>query len=133
MGNNVGLLMTDKDPKVFQSYCKQAVHVDYARAGAIATESVTIPVGTVSRNEEFLSHTFESQLRNAGMPVLLKGGFLILDAPYTICQQGDVLTSDQAKLLKVFFYQLSEFRINPIAVLHDGAVSELSPDHSMDV
>ena len=125
--------MTNKDPKTFMNYCSKAIHADYARAGVVATETITVPSGTVSRNDEPLSHTFESQLRNAGMPVLLKGGFLILDAPHTICQEGDLLTSDQAKLLKIFFHQLSEFKLRPIAVLHNGTISEFTSNTSMDI
>lgn len=61
-------------PEEFSRYCKSLSHVDYARAGGVATETVVVPSGPVTRNDEPLSHTLESQLRNSGMPVLLKKG-----------------------------------------------------------
>lgn len=118
--------MTEQEPELFLEYCKNLRYIDYARAGSIINETITIPIGPLMVNDEPLSHTLESQLRSAGMPILLKKGVLILDSQYELCREGDILTADQAKLLKIFFYQLSEFKISPLVSLHKGIITEYS-------
>lgn len=55
-------------------------------------------------------------------------GVLYLDADFQICEQGDVLTSDQAKLLKIFFKQMAEFKVCPVAYCKDGSVVDVADD-----
>lgn len=67
----------------------------YARAGTIASDTVTIEEGLLSQ----FTHSFEPQLRKLGLPSELRKGIPALMKPYTVCKKGDVLNSKQAQIL----------------------------------
>jgi mRNA turnover protein 4 len=53
----------------------------------------------------------EPLLRSLGLTTTLKKGIIHLLKPYTICSTGNVLTPEQAKLLKLFQRPLAQFKI----------------------
>jgi mRNA turnover protein 4 len=53
----------------------------------------------------------EVQLRTLGLPTLLVNGVVTLSRDHTVCSEGDKLTPNQAQLLKHFFIQMAEFKI----------------------
>jgi mRNA turnover protein 4 len=120
LNGNVGLLFTNREPAAviehFASYSK----TDYARAGVTATQTFTVPAGTVhSRGGELaeeddvpLPHSLEVTVRKWGMPTRLVKGKVTLDAPYTVCKEGEVLNSHQTALLKLFGVAMADFRID---------------------
>jgi mRNA turnover protein 4 len=108
---DVGLLFTNSDAETIQSYFAKFSQKDYARAGFTAIETITIPSGVVSRGDERFPHNMEPQLRSLGMPTRLNQGIVTLDRDYVICKEGDVLSSDQAQLLKHFYITMAEFHI----------------------
>ncbi|CAF4510600.1 unnamed protein product, partial [Rotaria sp. Silwood2] len=55
--------------------------------------------------------TMEPLLRSLGLMTTLKKGIIHLLKPFTICSKGDVLTPEQAKLLKLFQRPLAQFKI----------------------
>lgn len=80
---------------------------DYARTGSKATATVTLSGGPL---EQF-PHSIEPQLRALGLPTALKKGVVhLLGEEYTVCQEGDVLTSEQARILKLLGHQQAKFR-----------------------
>ncbi|KAJ1950342.1 mRNA turnover and ribosome assembly protein, partial [Linderina pennispora] len=87
----VGLLFTNNSiedvKKAFDEYAAD----DYARAGCIATEKVEVQAGEVTRGytQETFPNNMEPQLRELGMPTLLRQGKITIDYDYVICQEGD--------------------------------------------
>lgn len=115
-GKHVALVFSVLPPRAFEALCLEAsTEASYARKGSIATRTIILPEGPLMRNDEVLPHTMERALREAGLPVVLKKGLLCLDAPFTICQEEDVLDVNQAELLRMFFILLQPFSITCLA------------------
>lgn len=124
MNSEVGLLFTNKQPQEVKAYFDEFVKPDYARSGAIATETITLPEGPVKRGADPMPHNMEPLLRSLGMPTVLKNGIVTLLVPYTICMEGETLSTNQAHLLKLFYHQLAEFSVDMISYYHNGQVHE---------
>lgn len=58
-----------------------------------------LPEGPVSRGVDPMPHNMEPLLRSLGMPTVLKNGVVTLPIPYTICREGETLSTNQAHLL----------------------------------
>ncbi|KAI9365021.1 ribosomal protein L10-domain-containing protein [Pilaira anomala] len=125
LSSEVGLLFTNKAPEEVKSYFQEFVKPGYARSGAIATETVSLPEGPVKRGSEPVPHNMEPLLRSLGMPTALKNGIVTLLVPYTICMTGETLSTNQAHLLKLFYHQLSEFSVDLLSYYHNGQVEQI--------
>jgi mRNA turnover protein 4 len=120
LAGNVGLFFTNRDPGEIIEYFGAYSQTDFARAGVTATQTFTIPAGVVhSRGGELpedddvpLPHSVETTVRKWGMPTKLDMGKIVLDAPYTVCKEGDVLNSHQTALLKMFGIAMADFKID---------------------
>ncbi|KAI9275754.1 ribosomal protein L10-domain-containing protein [Phascolomyces articulosus] len=123
--NEVGLLFTNKSYDEVVKYFNDYTQPDYARSGGIATQTVDLPEGPVQRGVDPMPHNMEPLLRQLGMPTTLKNGIVTLPIPYTICREGETLSTNQAHLLKLFYHQLAEFRVELISCYHNGEVKEL--------
>ncbi|AEO68878.1 2b324d31-7563-4001-b7dc-2eeb0bc17893 [Thermothielavioides terrestris] len=140
----VGLLFTNRAPEAVISYFGSLAHVDFARAGARATRTVTVPPGLVystggevpPEHDVPIAHTLEPELRRLGMPTRMVRGKVCLGGDekgegmkegYTICREGEVLDSRQTRLLKLFSVCMSEFRVSLLAYWSaaSGEVTEL--------
>jgi mRNA turnover protein 4 len=53
----------------------------------------------------------EPQLRQLGLPTSLQKGVVTLLKDFRICQKGDVLTPEQARILKLFGHQMATFHL----------------------
>ncbi|KAJ1928748.1 mRNA turnover and ribosome assembly protein, partial [Linderina macrospora] len=108
---------------------------DYARSGCIATEKVEVSAGEVTRGytQETFPNNMEPQLRELGMPTLLKQGKITIDYDYVICEEGDRLTPQQAQLLKLFWVKMAVFKIDLIAYLHNGEFVNLQAEDDEDM
>jgi len=62
-----------------------------------------------------VQHSIEPTLRKWGMPTRLDKGKVVIDSPYTVCEEGQVLDSNQTALLKMFGEVMAEFRIRILA------------------
>lgn len=126
------------------AYFAELRQVDFARAGAVATRTFTVPPGPVystggevpPEHDVPVAHTLEPELRRLGMPTRMVKGRVCLGSEdgeggggegYTICRQGDVLDSRQTRLLKLFSVCMSEFRVTLVAYWSaaTGQVTEL--------
>ena len=65
---------------------------------------------------EHFSHAIEPQLRLLGMPTELKKGIVNLTKEFTVCKEGDKLSSEQARILKLLGHKQAKFKLNMIAV-----------------
>lgn len=117
---NVGLFFTNRDPKEIIEYFSSYSQTDFARAGIPATQTFTVPAGVVySRGGELpadddvpLPHSQEITVRKWGMPTKLDKGKVVLDAPYTVCKEGQILNSHQTALLKLFGVAMADFKVD---------------------
>ncbi|KAM8927341.1 mRNA turnover protein 4 homolog [Pelodytes ibericus] len=103
----VGILFTNRTEKEVKDWFDEFKEKDFCRAGNKATYSVLLDVGPL---EQF-PHSMEPQLRQLGLPTALKKGVITLLSDYEVCKEGDVLTPEQARILKLFGYQMAEFKI----------------------
>lgn len=141
MKGDVGLLCTPRPPTEILPYFNDLAQLDFARAGTQATQKFTIPSGVVySRGGEIpieddvpLPHSMEVTIRKWGMPTRLDKGKIILNEDYTVCNEGQTLTSHQTALLKTFGVAMAEFRVKVEAYWQasDGTV-EVVPDTDAD-
>lgn len=121
---SVGLLLSDRPPEEVLEWFEGFVEVDYARAGVVASREFTIPAGVVHatggeqpvEDDVPLPHSLEVTVRKWGMTnTRLDKGKVVLDADYTVCKEGDVLTSQQTALLKLFGIAIAEFKVKVLA------------------
>ncbi|XP_007443685.1 mRNA turnover protein 4 homolog, partial [Python bivittatus] len=103
----VGLLFTNRTKDEVINWFSQFRETDFARAGNKATFTVSLDTGPL---EQF-SHSMEPQLRQLGLPTALKKGVVTLISDYEVCKEGDVLTPEQARILKLFGYAMAEFKV----------------------
>lgn len=130
---DVGLLFTDLDMTQVQQLLSSIQMVDYARTGSTAAMNVVVcapseddPVGLRNMETgEAIPASCETQLRAAGMPTKLRGGAITLPGQqdYVVCNAGDVLTSDQARILKIMGVRMANFAVNLKAHLFEGNLS----------
>ncbi|RKP27183.1 ribosomal protein L10-domain-containing protein [Syncephalis pseudoplumigaleata] len=121
----VGLLFTNESLEDVTTYLKDFSRPDYARSGNKAEQTVTVPAGVLMRGDDPFPGNMDVQLRALGMPLKRDGGKLVIDQPYTICKEGDTLTPNQAHLLKLFWQQTAEFRVNPLGYWKDNEMHSL--------
>ncbi|KAM6046565.1 mRNA turnover protein 4 homolog [Chlamydotis macqueenii] len=103
----VGLLFTNRPRDEVDEWFSKFSEVDFARAGNKATYTVSLDTGPL---EQF-PHSMEPQLRQLGLPTALKKGVVTLLSDYEVCKEGDVLTPEQARVLKLFGYEMAEFKV----------------------
>ncbi|KAF4107032.1 mRNA turnover protein 4 homolog [Onychostoma macrolepis] len=104
----VGVLFTNKTKDEVREYFSNFKEVDYARAGNVATMAVTLDQGPL---EQF-QHSMEPQLRQLGLPTALKKGVVTLIKDFEVCKEGDTLTPEQARILKLFEIEMAEFKMS---------------------
>lgn len=68
---------------------------DYARSGFVTSETVELPAGPLPD----FSHSIEPHLRQLGLPTSLQKGVVTLLQDYTVCEEGQTLTPEQARIL----------------------------------
>lgn len=140
LAGNVGLLFTDRPPQTIVDYFGTYAPLDYARAGTVASRTFTVPAGTVcSRGGEIdaeedvpLPHSLEVNVRQLGMPTRLVKGRVELEGEYTVCREGEVLSSSQTALLKTFGVATAEFRVD-VKAYWSAATQEVTEVGVMDV
>jgi Insertion domain in 60S ribosomal protein L10P len=83
---STGLLLTDLPEAEVTRIIQEFKHEDYARAGAKATRTVTLPEGPlVGPAGNPFAHTMEHTLRANGLPTKLNKGVIELRCEHTVC------------------------------------------------
>lgn len=103
----VGVLFTNKTKDEVQEYFSHFKETDFARAGNKAPMAVKLDEGPL---EQF-PHSMEPQLRQLGLPTALKKGVVTLLKDHDVCKEGDTLTPEQARILKLFGIEMAEFKL----------------------
>lgn len=88
-----GLLFTEKSKEKVLEWSENYSALEYARSGCLATETVILPEGPL---EDF-SHAIEPHLRALGLPTKLNKGIVQLYKEYTVCEEGKMLSPEQAR------------------------------------
>jgi len=118
---NVGMLMTNRPRAEVMEYFGTLVADDYARAGGVAMTTVKVPAGP---RKDFLFSQHE-YIRKLGLPVLLKTGVVVVEVPHTVCREGEVLDTNQAKLLQLLGEKQARFTVRMLSMWSDGKYTEL--------
>ncbi|GFW02644.1 mRNA turnover protein 4 homolog [Trichonephila clavipes] len=117
-----GLLFTNQPVEEVVNWFHSYSEGDYARSGNIATEDVILPEGPLKQ----FPHNLESYLRQLGLPTTLQKGVIHLLSEYVVCQAGDKLSPEAARILKLLGYEMAEFRIKIRSVWsQDGSFVDL--------
>ncbi|XP_065063121.1 mRNA turnover protein 4 homolog [Rhopilema esculentum] len=119
---NVGLLFTNKSREEVLRWFEKYRDLDYSRTGNIATKDIALPEGPL--DPEDFSFSMEPQLRQLGLPTELRKGIIHLTEEYKVCKEGDTLTPEQCRILKLFNHPLSEFRVKLTHVWSSSGVFE---------
>lgn len=80
---------------------------EFARGGFVATEKIVLPEGPLPD----FSHAIEPHLRKIGMPTKLDKGIVTLINDFVVCEKGQTLTPEQAKILKLIGRPLAKFHV----------------------
>ncbi|KAI9597589.1 ribosomal protein L10-domain-containing protein [Syncephalis fuscata] len=121
----VGLLFTNESLDDVVRYFDEFRKPDYARTGNRIDQTVTIPEGTLMRGEDPFPGNMDTQLRSLGIPLRRDGGKLVIEQPYTICNEGDTLSPNQSHLLKLFWVQAAEFQVKLIGYWKDNEMQSM--------
>jgi mRNA turnover protein 4 len=109
--NECGLLATNQSQEEVLDYFTRLAEPDFARTGGVATETVVLEQGPLPD----FGHSMEPQLRQLGLPASLVRGVVTLVKEHIVCMEGDVLTSEQARILKLLGHQHAEFRLKLVS------------------
>jgi len=105
--NEVGLLFTNKTSKEVIEWFEKYLEHDFARSGNIATSTVDLAEGPL----KMFSHAIEPHLRKLGLPVKLEKGVVTMLRNHTVCKEGEVITPEQARILKLLNIVMTQFSI----------------------
>ncbi|VDP38445.1 unnamed protein product [Soboliphyme baturini] len=101
-----GIMFTNRPLLDVAEFFKSNSVDEYARSGSVAAEAFKIDAGPL---EQF-QFSIEPYLRKLGMPTVLERGIIKLPQEYTVCEKGDILTPEAAKILvsvlRDSFYEL---------------------------
>jgi len=103
----MGLLFTNEPEEKVLEWFSEYKEPDYARSGNKATQTVHIEAGPMG----VFSHSMEPQLRQLGLTTSLQKGVVTLLSDYKVCEKDDVLTPEQARILKLFGHQMATFHL----------------------
>jgi len=104
------LLFTDMKPTEVEKIFADYRPLDYARQGAIATETVTLSKGVDALAR--LPHSIEAHLRQLGLPTQLREGKIFLLGDHVVCKKDQQISADQAQILKLMEIQQARFMLS---------------------
>eukprot|EP01027_Heterolobosea_sp_BB2_P025878 GEZU01039734.1.p2 GENE.GEZU01039734.1~~GEZU01039734.1.p2 ORF type:complete len:237 (+),score=62.30 GEZU01039734.1:55-711(+) len=117
-----GLIFTNEPYEKLQKYLQDARFKDFPKSGFVATEDFVVKAGLLPQ----FSHSMEVQLRQLGLPVELKEGTINVIYDHYVCRAGQTLTPEQARVLKHFGVQMSEFQITLQSRWENGVFETLA-------
>ena len=118
LNGNVGIMFTNESEELVQEWFEKFSEVDYARSGNIATQTIILPEGPLDENS--FQHSMEPNLRALGLPTCLQKGIIHLSREYTVCNEGDTLSPEQCRVLKLFAHPLAVFHVTLKCVWHSN-------------
>lgn len=116
-----GLVFTNLPRDDFVRRMDEFEEHDFARTGSIATETVELNEGPLPQ----FTHDMEPFLRKQGMPVRLNKGVVELMTDFTVCTEGEQVSPEAAKILRLLEVRMAAFRIHLVARWCGGKVEVL--------
>lgn len=117
----VGILFTNRSAEeVKQAFATKSLS-DFPRGGTEATKEYIIPEGRLAQ----FPNQMDTHLRSLGLPTALTGGKLVMLKEHVVCKEGQVLTVEQARILKLFDVKMATFVIIPTHHWTEGEFVEL--------
>ncbi|XP_078584945.1 mRNA turnover protein 4 homolog [Branchiostoma floridae x Branchiostoma japonicum] len=116
-----GMFFTNKTKEEVVEWFSQYQLKDFARSGNTAVQTVVLFEGPLPQ----FSHSMEPQLRQLGLPTKLERGEITLISDHTVCTAGDVLTPEQARILKLLDTPMVNFHITLDSVWSNDGTFEL--------
>ncbi|KAL2728847.1 mRNA turnover protein 4 isoform X1 [Vespula squamosa] len=107
-----GLLFTNLKTKEVLQWMEQHEEQEFARSGFIPEVSLSLTPSPMP----LFPHSMEPYLRQLGMPTELQRGVIMLTKDFKLCKEGQPLTPEQAKILKLLGKRLATFKLIPIGV-----------------
>lgn len=111
VSGNRGLLFTNLLKDDISRRIEDFEAHDFARVGSTATETVELKEGPL---EQF-THDMEPFLRKQGMPVRLNKGVVELVADHVVCTEGQPVSPEASKILRLLGVQMAAFRLSLVA------------------
>ena len=105
----VCLLFTNKTEKEVQAFIDEHHEPDFAKAGTKATFTVFLEKGVDALAA--YGHGMEPYLRQLGLPTKLNMQKIELLADTFVCRQGEELSVEQCKILKILGHQMANFSL----------------------
>jgi mRNA turnover protein 4 len=124
-----GLLFTNCKKDEVLKWFNEYHEADFARSGNTATQTVVIEQGPLKA----FTHSMEPQLRQLGLPTSLQRGVVTLREDYTVCKNGDNLTPEQARILKLFQHKMAEFKITIESMWQNDGTFEIFTNQQQDL
>lgn len=121
---SVALLFTNRDhPSVVKFFNEYSVS-DFARSGFQATEGFEVKKGALDQFDP----SQVQNLRLTGLPVDLKKGVVRLEEDFTVCEAGETLTPEKAKILEFMGVRMAKACIKLLSCYEKktGQYEELS-------
>ena len=107
-----GLLATNLSREDVETFFIENEEDAFAKAGKVSTKTIELQEGSLRGPDGILlSHTLEPTLRQCGLLTKLNKGVIELVADAKICDEGKILSIDQARLLKIFGFRMARFRL----------------------
>lgn len=104
---NVGVFFTNREHEKVVDFFEKYGVAGYARSGFVATKKVVLKEGELEQFEA----SQQKNLQLVGLPVGLAKGKMMLLKDFRVCNEGDVLTPENAKILEFMGIQMAMFRI----------------------
>ena len=105
----VCLLFTNKTDKELKAFLDKHHEPDFAKAGTKATFTVFLEKGTEAL--EAYGHGMEPYFRQLGLPTKLNMQKIELLADTFVCREGEELSVEQCKILKLLGHKMATFEL----------------------
>ncbi|XP_043715095.1 mRNA turnover protein 4 homolog [Telopea speciosissima] len=107
---DTGLYLTNLPKEEVQRLFEEYEEYDFARTGSSATEKVELKEGPLDQ----FTHEMEPFLRKQGMPVRLNKGVVELVSDFAVCEGGNPLSPEAARILRLLGIKMATFRLHLI-------------------
>eukprot|EP00835_Amoeboradix_gromovi_P006092 NODE_658_length_5456_cov_0.429158.p3 type:complete len:215 gc:universal NODE_658_length_5456_cov_0.429158:1474-830(-) len=121
---DVCVLMSNESVEEVQ-HKLQFSKVDYARKGMKAQKTIILEQLARSDGDALPSSMLE-QLKKLNLPVKLNIGKIILEKPYTLCEEGKEMTNEQCQVSKMLWMPLAKSHVDIIAYYDGVSVVEMN-------
>ena len=116
-----GILLTNKTTAEVQNIFDAFRKESFARAGAIATDTIKLEPGVLHGQESSKVEYF----RSLGMPVKVQNAQLYLMEPFVVCQKERKMSPEQCAILKQMGIKMSLMKVLIVRAWKDGEVVDI--------